>query len=198
MGRASGSFFWRPDLFSTGFGFSVKLPDKFSGTKNNEKPFFATFKTCSKGRHQPQCRFTVGFFIHGRHVRIFGQTFDWIFGQILTKVFGQGFGDRSYSFTAPVAQRNTVYSATRKEKCSFTVLLGRGKWWKSMSWISHVHHSTWVVYLNRFQTILGASFWGVWGHPEIAYGTPNQAHKPSAYLTIVKHIDKSYKPISNY
>ena len=40
---------------------------------------------------------TAGFLIHGRHARIFDQMFDKMFGQILTRVFGQGFWDRQYN-----------------------------------------------------------------------------------------------------
>ena len=39
----------------------------------------------------------MGFLIHGRHARFFGQIFDQIFGQMFDQVFDQGFWIRKYS-----------------------------------------------------------------------------------------------------
>ena len=43
----------------------------------------------------------------------------------LTMIFRQAFGDRNDSFTVPLGRRNTVYSTTRMERYSFSVLSGR-------------------------------------------------------------------------
>ena len=57
------------------------------------------------------CLFAALFFshtatvlTHGRHAQIFGE----MFGQMLTNAFGQGFGNREYSFTILLGPRNTV------------------------------------------------------------------------------------------
>ena len=70
---------------------------------------------------------TVGFLIHGRHARIFGQIFDQIFGNVFDQGFWPWFFGHKIQCTGLPGQRNTVYSTTGTEKYSFTVLQGQRK-----------------------------------------------------------------------
>ena len=47
----------------------------------------------------------MGFLIHGRHARIFGQIFDQIFGQVFDQVFDQGFWHQKIQCTVLPGQK---------------------------------------------------------------------------------------------
>ena len=66
----------------------------------------------------------MGLAIHGRHARVFGQILSRFLARFLTRVFGQGFADRKYSFTIPLGRSNAVLQVYwfGEVICTFTVL----------------------------------------------------------------------------
>ena len=70
---------------------------------------------------------TVGFLIHGRHARIFGQNFDQIFDQIFGQGFWPGFLDPKIQCTGLLGRRNTVLQVYRDEKIQFYSSTGTEK-----------------------------------------------------------------------